>query len=425
LLAIVALASVLAVSTAYRTDPATAKGVVVKLGNRQTNRLTRLGTSGPVVPMQGNLTFWAEFFVEIGLGTPPQKMLVDIDTGSTDLIVYTPGCSGCPSKPYKSYNPGASSSSNQVWCSSSSYNCNSENCFSSMDPCTWEDDYAGGSDMTGDVYRDVMTIGGVTTQGPIAFGGITQASFPPGQPFQPDGISGLAGMAFQPLSGFGASNWFDQFVFDYSWYAGFSLCLNTLNGDHGGALSLGVDYSKDSRFLFTALTEEEWWNIALNDIKIGGKSLGLTNWDYNNEGVIVDSGTTLLIVTNLIMKSIRTSFESMCDNTPLVGVCGTKPGKSMFDGYCFGMTNAQLSAFPTLTFNIPGWGDVSWDSTDYLWEGAGVDGLYCLGIQALAPGSNTGVIIGDVLMQKFHLFFDRNNDQIGLAHKSTCPTPKA
>ena len=81
LLAIVALASVLAVSTAYRTDPATAKGVVVKLGNRQTNRLTRLGTSGPVVPMQGNLTFWAEFFVEIGLGTPPQKMLVDIDTG--------------------------------------------------------------------------------------------------------------------------------------------------------------------------------------------------------------------------------------------------------------------------------------------------------------------------------------------------------
>lgn len=293
-----------------------------------------------------------------------------------------------------------------------------------MDPCTWEDDYAGGSDMVGEVYKDVMTIGGVTTQGTIAFGGITQASFPPGQPFQPDGISGLAGMAFQPLSGFGASNWFDQYVYDYSWYPGFSLCLNTQNGDHGGALSLGVDYSKDSRFVFTSLTEEEWWNIALNDIKIGGKSLGLTNWDYNEEGVIVDSGTTLLIVTNQIMKSIRTAFESECSTNPLVGVCNTRPGKSMFDGYCFALNQKQLAAFPPLTFNIPGWGDVTWESTYYLWEGAGVNGLYCMGIQALAPGSNTGVIIGDVLMQKFHLFFDRNNDKIGMAPKSTCPTPR-
>jgi hypothetical protein len=44
-----------------------------------------------------------------------------------------------------------------------------------------------------------------------------------------------------------------------------------------------------------------------------------------------------------------------------------------------------------------------------------------MGIQALAPGSDSGIIIGDVLMQKFHLFFDRNNDQIGMADKSTCP----
>lgn len=291
-----------------------------------------------------------------------------------------------------------------------------------MDPCTWEDDYSGGSDMTGDVYKDVITIGGVTTQGQIAFGGITQASFPPGQPFQPDGISGLAGMAFQPLSGFGASNWYNQFVMDYNWYDGFSICLNTINGDHGGALSLGVDYSHDNRFIFTALTEEEWWNIQLNDIKLGGKSLGLTNWDYNNEGVIVDSGTTLLIVPNLIMKTMITAFQDMCSSTNLVGVCGVKPGKSLFDGYCFSMSAAQINAFPVLSFNIPGWGEVSWESSYYLWQGAGVPGLYCLGIQALAPGSDTGVIIGDVLMQKFHLFFDRNNDQIGMAPKSTCPS---
>lgn len=120
----------------------------------------------------------------------------------------------------------------------------------------------------------MIAVGGVTTQGQIAFGGITSASFPPGQPFQPDGISGLAGLAFQPLSGFGASNWYNQFVIDYNWYDGYSMCLSTLAGGNGGVLAFGVDYSKDARFKFTPLTQSEWWNIALNDIKFGGKSLG-------------------------------------------------------------------------------------------------------------------------------------------------------
>lgn len=40
-----------------------------------------------------------------------------------------------------------------VWCDTETYLCNENNCFSSMDPCTWEDEYAGGSDMQGNVYK--------------------------------------------------------------------------------------------------------------------------------------------------------------------------------------------------------------------------------------------------------------------------------
>lgn len=83
IVAIVVAACVVSVLGAKRADPTQGKGVVLRLGNRQTTKLTRLGTTGPVVPMQGNLTFWAEFFVTIGLGTPPQYMLADIDTGTS------------------------------------------------------------------------------------------------------------------------------------------------------------------------------------------------------------------------------------------------------------------------------------------------------------------------------------------------------
>ena len=148
------------------------------------------------------------------------------------------------------------------------------------------------------------------------------------------------------------------------------------------------------------------------------------------------------------MNTIKTFFKNLCaSGTNLVGVCGVAAGQSMFDGYCFPMNAAQIAAYPVLTLNIPGWGEVDWDSTyqyadlqfdlflrsefsffsflqiadtcplvrsnspksalNSLWEGAGVANTYCMGIQALAPGSGSGIIIGDVLMQKFHIFFDR------------------
>jgi hypothetical protein len=138
--------------------------------------------------------------------------------------------------------------------------------------------------------------------------------------------------------------------------------------------------------------------------------------------VFVDVGTTLMVVPPIVMNAIQKSFVALCNggNGNLVGVCGMPPGTSLFDGKCFAMTDKQKAAFPSFTLNIYGWGNVPFESSYYLWEGQ--PGLQCLGIQ------NSGdlrriITIGAILLQKYHLFFDRYNQQIGLADKSTCPSP--
>ena len=195
----------------------------------------------------------------------------------------------------------------------------------------------------------------------------------------------------------------------------FSMCLLT----KGGTLSLGVDYSKDSRFRWTDITQEQWYTVTLNDIKFGSQSIGVSSWDLNENGVIVDSGTTLFIVTTDVMTAINATLYSLCKTTNLIGICNAPKGQTLFDGQCFNMTSAQTAQFPTLTLTLDGLGDLTVQPTDYLWQGAGIPGAYCLGIQGM---DGNGIIIGDVIMQRYHVVFDRYNSKVGFGPLSSCPS---
>jgi hypothetical protein len=47
-------------------------------------------------------------------------------------------------------------------------------CTSKHDPCVWEVDYSPEKSMIGNVFQDVMSIGGLTTRGRIGIGAIYQ-----------------------------------------------------------------------------------------------------------------------------------------------------------------------------------------------------------------------------------------------------------
>ena len=57
--------------------------VSFKLTPQKTRKLTSL--AGHRVPLTGNLTYWGEYFANVGLGTPPQYVNLQVDTGTCSI----------------------------------------------------------------------------------------------------------------------------------------------------------------------------------------------------------------------------------------------------------------------------------------------------------------------------------------------------
>lgn len=54
-------------------------GISFQLVPQKTRKLTSV--MGHKVPLVGNLTYWGEYFAKVGLGTPPQYVNLQVDTG--------------------------------------------------------------------------------------------------------------------------------------------------------------------------------------------------------------------------------------------------------------------------------------------------------------------------------------------------------
>jgi len=258
-----------------------------------------------------------------------------------------------------------------------------------------------------------MTIGTYKTKEIYSIGPITSVDAPNG--FEASGVDGIWGLAFSDLCGWGEDPTIQILIDELKVNNSFDMCLLV----NGGIMAIGDDYSTDSRFHWTPIIEEQWYSVTLDDWLMGSTTIGVSSYDLNYYGVIVDSGTTLLIVDTQIFQAIEKVLTNNCSSNPLVGVCNVTTGQGLFNGKCVNLTDEQVAAFPTLTLKLKGTNGLTITGSDYLWQGTGVPGEYCLGIQAM---DGLPVIIGDVFMQAYHVVFDRNKDLVGFGPLSSCPT---
>ncbi|KZT13266.1 acid protease [Laetiporus sulphureus 93-53] len=305
----------------------------------------------------------------ISVGTPPQDVTVDFDTGSADLVLPGPTCEqNCAGHHY--YHPEASKSSSTR---SSQFTLR----------------YGDGSYVTGEQYADTVNVGGLTaTNATVGAAqqyseGLAPSNFPP------DGILGLAypsvtsfhqPTVFQALM---QENQIKNPVFAFKLGSdGPELMLGGINDDlHQGDIT------------YTPVTQQGYWQVNIDGVSANG------NKTLENVSAIIDTGTTLIIG----------------NPDQVAQLYATIPGaKQAPESYGSGFYTVPCNAIPTISLSFGGKGfDIS---TDLINLGPVDSGSSdCLAGLAGQGGMNFW-IVGDVFLQNVYTVFDFQNNQVGFAN---------
>ena len=348
------------------------------------------------------------------LGTPAAKFTVQLDTGSSDLAIPGYTCQ-CGTHYDSGYNPKSSSTSAAIACSGTpDITCPS--CENGQ--CGYNITYGDGSGFSAVSNSDLCNVAGVSFQ--QIFGEITSEKTGSLPYFEPPVIDGICGVAYPILSEVNASTIIDNMYQDGYIDNIFSMCMT----DQGGSLTLGgIGGYYSGSIQYTPIVKELYYNVYLADIDVFGKSIGVPAATLNKGDVIVDSGTTLIYLSSTPYNALKTSFLNSCPSSGLVGVCDVNSQRTIFDGYCVSLTQAQVNAYPPITIKFGQSSPISLNilPSTYLQQG------FCSNPSsyALAIGSGGldlfGNIFGDTFMQNFETIFDRANTRLGFGAVSNCP----
>lgn len=306
----------------------------------------------------------AQFYGPMTVGTPGKEFNVIFDTGSSNLWVPSKSCTNCGLKPkYDS-----SQSSTYV-----------------KNGSVFNIQYGSGP-VAGFVSQDTATVGDVAVKDQL-FAEITDVSGL-GLGFTIGKFAGIMGLAFPSIAVNGIppvfTNMVDQKLLDPV----FSFYLSSEDGKDGEMDLGGIDDKHYTGTLqYVPLSSETYWEVALDDMQIGGVSI------TNVKKAIVDTGTSLLAgpVDEVAAIAKRVGAIPLIKGEYVIPCKGGKPIDVILNGITFTLAPGDLI--------IP-------------------DESLCLfgmtGIDIPAPAGPLW-ILGDPFIRKFYTVFDYGNKRLGFA----------
>lgn len=314
-----------------------------------------------------------EYLTPVQIGTPPQTLNLDFDTGSSDLWVYSSATPASDVNGQEVYSPGASNTS------------------AKLQGLTWDIKYGDGSSSSGDVYYDNVTIGGLSVY-PMAVEAATDVS----AEFTADtDIDGLLGLAFGKLNTVrpkkqktffeAARPQLDKYVFTADLKAG-------APGTYNFGFIDETAYTGEIEYI-PIDSSAGFWTFNTTGYQVGSNA-------YTTDAItgIADTGTTLMLlptdVVNAYYNAINTSSYDRV-NGGYVFPCDTD-----LPDFSFGVGKA--------TITVPG------SYINYAPVDSANSSCYG-GIQ-----DDTGIgfaIFGDVALKAAFVVFDGENEQLGWANK--------
>lgn len=151
----------------HKTVPQDVADAVARLDKRATGSVTN-------VPEQ----YDSEYLSSVSIGTPAQKLNLDFDTGSSDLWVFSSETQSSEVQGQALYNPSKSSTAKKLQGES------------------WSITYGDQSSSSGDVWSDVVNVGGLSVKGQA----VEAAKKVSAQFSQDTASSGLLGLAFSSIN---------------------------------------------------------------------------------------------------------------------------------------------------------------------------------------------------------------------------------
>ncbi|KAF2159425.1 hypothetical protein M409DRAFT_37926 [Zasmidium cellare ATCC 36951] len=220
----------------------------------------------------------SEYLCSVAIGTPPQSLFLDFDTGSADLWVFSTETNTTQVNRQTLYNPSTSKTS------------------SSLAGSTWSIVYGDGSSSTGDVWLDSVNVGGVV----VPHQAVENARQVSATFTQDSASSGLLGLGFSKLNTV-RPNTQQTFFDNVKGLLKAGVIGVDLKAGAFGTYDFGfIDGAKKSGDVtYTPLNSTQgFWGIEASGYAIGNST---TTTKAPTPG-IVDTGTTLLLLPDALVE---------------------------------------------------------------------------------------------------------------------------
>lgn len=370
------------------------------------NRLTRRQTAKTVNSAITNEEYL--YLINTTVGTPPQAIGLQLDTGSSDI--WFPSSSA----PYCEQQGGTG-------CPVGSYDQSASSTYSDPGYGEFEISYVDGTQISGQYINDDISIGGVNLTN-VTMASATQTG---------DEGFGIMGIGFPAdessdtggQGSFTYPNIIDKLVSEGKINTrSYSLWLDDLNANTGSILFGGVDSSKYSGSLIAVAMQPDIagsniytsFTVAWTGLTVTGGSQTSNVSPSSPQPAILDSGTTELLLPDSIANSIYNGVGVITNQEyGNVVPCGLANDSLTF-AFQFGGSDGPTINVPVSEFVLPL--ETTSGRTPRFSSGEYKGQAICtFGIEA--AGSDP-ILFGDTFLRSAYVVYDLDNKEVAMAQSN-------